>query len=195
MAKVHDAADLFGANGTPVNGKALPDQAQREFLDALAAFRTSLAQTYALAANVEEFASRAVLHFDLPPKEKKRNVIKDLLTYFDQKHQGTIRNPDTGEPERAKIDGSKDAGIMHRLLATYPPDRLQTLIDQFFALDDNFIREKTGYTVAAFSTRIPAMLSARGLPAKRVGVTRNTESNGQYAERGAEMIQKAYRRS
>jgi hypothetical protein len=165
---------------------------QREYIQLVEEFQAQMSIAMGLAMQVQERGARIVLSLQAPEKEKKPHAIKALLTYFDVKHQERIRDPESGEPVRAKIDGGKDSMLMKRLIGTYGEDKLKPLIDRFFALDDEWITQRTGYTVAAFSSRVASLLSSASVPARAIGVTNNTRDNGRRAVQAEEMIQRAY---
>jgi hypothetical protein len=124
--------------------------------------------------------------------EKKAHPIKEALTRFDQKHQEKFKDPVTNDPIPAKIDGSKDAPTMKRILERYGVEQTYSLMDDFFECDDDFVVNQTGYTVGAFSTKIAGLISRRSMRTRPAGVTRNTADNGRQAEIGAQLIRRGY---
>lgn len=182
----HASAELFGDEHPAPEMSA----EQRDLVALMGELRESMAATMALAARVEEKAAAVILA--VVPQKPKRNIPKELLTYFDTKHQEKIKDPATGEGIKAKIDGSKDAPLIMRLYKTYGEERLKNLIDRFFEQDDDFLRERTGYTVGALSSRVAALVSSSSLPVRRMGVTRNTEHNARNSAVAEDMIRQAY---
>jgi hypothetical protein len=152
-----------------------------------------LFNAHALATAAEELASVvAALEASCDAKpfpdepKPKPHPIKACLTYFDNKHRQRL----DGAP--AKIDGAKDATIIKRLIDTYGEDRVCTLIEQFFETDDEFTTQKTGFTVGAFSSRVPGLISSTAIARRTMGVTRNTEGNARSAVEAASMIRNSY---
>ena len=182
----HATADLFNVPQLSSDQQTLVSKIN-ELQDAIGHVRE-------LGAAVVELASRVILASNVPEPQKKPHAIKIALTYFDTAHKKRFIDQQTGEPIPAKIDGGKDATLMKRLLDTYGAERVESLIDQFFALDDDWLNQKTGYTVAAFSNRVPALISTASTPPKVAGLTRNTSNNARNLAVAGQMIRNSYNR-
>lgn len=178
----HQASDLFGEVAT-----ATPDQ--KLLIDKINELQNAMGQTMEIARQVMELGSRVVLASNAPEPQKKPHTIKIVLTRFDDAHRKRFADPTTGAPIPAKIEGGKDATTMKRLLDTYGQEKVEQMIDQFFSLDDEWLSQKTGYTVAAFSQRVPALIAQYGQAPKAYGLTRNTANNQRNLSVARNMIQ------
>jgi hypothetical protein len=130
----------------------------------------------------------AVRGFTSAPTDQpkpKPHPIKTCLTYFDNAHLQKFKLP-------AKIDGGKDSAIMKRLIDRYGEPQVCEFIDRFFESDDEFITQKTGFTVGAFSSRVAALVSSSAIAPRTMGLSKNTRDNDRNAQVGANMIQRAY---
>lgn len=174
----------IAANQTPSMfdepGESLLAQAERidvmarSLIDEVGKFRERLLAT-----------STAILPVIGSKLEKKAHPIKACLSYFDTEHQRKFNAP-------ATINGGKDSAIMKRLIETHGEDRVRGFIDEFFAIDDEWVR-KCGYTVGVFAARVPGLISqATPAPMKATGVTPKTKDNGRYAHEASDMIKTAY---
>jgi hypothetical protein len=134
---------------------------------------------------LEKMRSLAGTAGDVAAPAPKPHPIKACLTHFDRLHFKKFN-------EAAKIDGGKDSAIMKRLLATYSEDKLLALMEQFFQSDDEFVTQRTGFTIGAFSSRIPALISSTAIAPRTSGVTNNTRQNGAQSRAAVEMIRNQY---
>lgn len=130
-------------------------------------------------------ASQGVEPLPTPMQVVKHHPITSVLKYFDVRHRSKFGDP-------AKIDGGKDSAIIKRLLVTYDEGRICELIELFFECEDEFLTQRTGFTIGAFSSRVAGLISSSRLPTRSNGVTRNTESNGRQATAAVGMIKHAY---
>lgn len=130
-------------------------------------------------------AAQGVEPLPTPMQVVKHHPISSILRYFDSRHRSKLGDP-------AKIDGGKDSAIIKRLLQTYDEARICELIELFFDCEDEFLTQRTGYTVGAFSSRVAGLISSSHLPTKATGVTKNTANNGRQATAAAGMIRQAY---
>lgn len=185
------AESLFEDLGEIKEGKRQVHDQSAEFLRLCDVFAEQIAAANATVAEMRKLAANGALNFDAPGKEKKPHAIKAILTHFDLIHQSKIKDPDTGAPVKAKIDGAKDSQIIKRLIGTYGEKKLMALIEQFFADDDPFI-VRAGYTVGVFSMRVAGLVASESIPARALGVTRNTRENGRNAQAASSMIRQAY---
>lgn len=162
----------------PVN----PDQ--RAFLDQLGRVE-DIARTFLTeSTKLREMGSKITLRLDpdadLKPA-KKVHVQKALLTTFDLLHQQKFKDPHTGDPIPAHIDGAKDAAIITRLLKQYTPDKLEEMMPQFFDLDDDFT-QRAGYTVGVFSTKLAGLIARNCSPIRTQGLSSHTVENRRQSE-------------
>lgn len=149
------------------------DAIARSLIEETAKFRARL------ATETKPYATAA------PQSEHKRHVIKDVLTYFDARHQARF----DGTP--AKIDGAKDSMIVKRLLGTYGEDKVRELIDLFFEDDSEFV-QRAGYSVGIFSSRVSGLISSSMAVTRLAGVTPRTSNNGQNARAAGDLIRRSY---
>jgi hypothetical protein len=166
---------------------------QQTLIVKISELQEAMQRTNEIGRQVMELASRVVLTSNLPEPQKKPHVIKIALTHFDNSHRKRFTDPDTGEPIPAKIEGGKDSSLMKKAIETYGLERVEQLIDQFFDLDDEWLARKTGYTVAAFSNRIPMLIASHSTPVKAHGLTRNTANNDRNMRVAADLIRNQYR--
>jgi len=68
------------------------------------------------------------------------------------------------------VNWQKECAIVKRLLATYPPERIEALQDAYFAAGDDSFAAEGGFTVGVFANQVPRLLVAgagqtsRGFP-------------------------------
>jgi len=77
--------------------------------------------------------------------------VKIAIDYYHQKFRAKFG-------EKPVIDGGKDGALMKKLVETFGETRLKELIDVFFEIDDEFIRN-SGYTIGVFKSQINKLIT------------------------------------
>jgi hypothetical protein len=182
------AANLFGetqekpdlTEGETLLGHAERiDSMARELIIEVQKFREKLDRSSVAAVEgitVKELATK---------EERKHHPIKAVMTYFDAAHQRKF------DGNVATFSNPRDPGIVKRLIGQHGEEKLRALIDDFFAIEDDWLA-KTGYTIPNFSTRIPGMIASARIQPRAMGVTPRTANNQQYASRAADTIRRTF---
>jgi len=90
-------------------------------------------------------------HKDIASESAAPSPVKIAIDYYYQKFRAKFG-------EKPVIDGGKDGALMKKLVETFGETRLKELIDLFFEIDDEFIRN-SGYTIGVFKSQINKLIT------------------------------------
>lgn len=88
---------------------------------------------------------------DIASESAAPSPVKIAIDYYYQKFRAKFG-------EKPVIDGGKDGALMKKLVETFGETRLKELIDLFFEIDDEFIRN-SGYTIGVFKSQINKLIT------------------------------------
>lgn len=182
-ANGHATTDLFGE---PEQLEPLTEFAER--IDAMARalqievgkFRTRLEHETRAAIQAKAVTRTAT---DADIKSAKHHPVKAVMTHFDLKHQAKFNG------DAATFTTPQDPTLIKRLIDAHGEERVRDLIDDFFALDDEWLA-RTGYTIGNFQKRVPGLISSSRTQVRAMGVTPRTANNQRYASSAADRIRR-----
>jgi len=87
---------------------------------------------------------------DKPPKRSKPKPNPDIKTFIDAFYDRFQKK--TGK--KYHVEGAKDATAVKRLLGTYSLNDLTAHMETFFTADDDWTKNKAGYTIGTFASQV-----------------------------------------
>jgi len=87
-----------------------------------------------------------------PIKSKKQTDprIKELIDYFYNQHLKYRK-------VKYVVNGAKDGNLIKRILKEFNVNEIKGKIDQFFELDDNWLKETNNFSIGMFSSKINSL--------------------------------------
>lgn len=87
---------------------------------------------------------------------KKISPVKSVIDYY---HKSFVER----FQEKPVITNKKDGDLIKKLVNAYGSEKVEELLDKFFAADDEFIKQ-SGYTIGVFYSQVNKLLTARDPP-------------------------------